>query len=217
MDDDHPSSGSLLSTSCQQQELKVPGEGHNHPLTPQPNHRDSLHKLYPRLALAIFQNHLLLREVERLLVSSSDDSLDETKSVSMANAAEHLESAGSFRDQSGFLLSSAEIRMTIQLGAQDAGPGIGAQVSRRMAESGHLLRAHEAICKVVRGTSAEVRLPESKKLAQVPALLCVYSAPQSCQTLCDPMNCSPPGSSVQARILGWVSISSFRGPSQPRD
>ena len=35
------------------------------------------------------------------------------------------------------------------------------------------------------------------------------------------MDCSPPGFSVhgilQARILGWVSISFFRGSSQPRD
>ena len=38
---------------------------------------------------------------------------------------------------------------------------------------------------------------------------------QSCPTLCNPMDCSPPGSSVhgilQARILEWVAISSFRG------
>ena len=44
---------------------------------------------------------------------------------------------------------------------------------------------------------------------------------QSCPTLCDPMNCSPPGSSVHgiflARILEWVAISSSRGSSQPRD
>ena len=34
--------------------------------------------------------------------------------------------------------------------------------------------------------------------------------PQSCPTLCDPVDCSPPGSSVhgisQARILEWVAI-----------
>ena len=40
-------------------------------------------------------------------------------------------------------------------------------------------------------------------------------------TLCDPLDCSPPGSSVhgilQARILEWVAISSSRGSSQPRD
>ena len=44
---------------------------------------------------------------------------------------------------------------------------------------------------------------------------------QSCLTLCDPMDCSPPGSSVhgilQARILEWVAISFSRGSSQPRD
>ena len=44
---------------------------------------------------------------------------------------------------------------------------------------------------------------------------------QSCPTLCDPMDYSPPGSSVhgilQARILEWVSISSSRRSSPPRD
>ena len=37
---------------------------------------------------------------------------------------------------------------------------------------------------------------------------------QSCLTLCDPMDCSPPGSSVhripQARVLEWVAISFSR-------
>ena len=45
--------------------------------------------------------------------------------------------------------------------------------------------------------------------------------PQSCLTLCDPMDCSLPGPSVQgifqARILEWVAISFSRGTSQPRD
>ena len=40
---------------------------------------------------------------------------------------------------------------------------------------------------------------------------------QSCPTLCDPMDCSLPGSSVhrilQARILEWVAISFSRGSS----
>ena len=40
---------------------------------------------------------------------------------------------------------------------------------------------------------------------------------QSCPTLCDPRDCSLPGSFVQARILEWVAISFSRGPSQPRD
>ena len=44
---------------------------------------------------------------------------------------------------------------------------------------------------------------------------------KSCSTLCDPMDCSPPGSSVhgilQAWILEWVAMTSSRGSSQPRD
>ena len=44
---------------------------------------------------------------------------------------------------------------------------------------------------------------------------------QSCPTLWDPVDCSPPGSSVhgifQARELEWVAISFSRGSSRPRD
>ena len=44
---------------------------------------------------------------------------------------------------------------------------------------------------------------------------------KSCPTLCNPTDCSPPGSSVhrilQARILEWVAISFSRGSSRPRD
>ena len=43
---------------------------------------------------------------------------------------------------------------------------------------------------------------------------------QSCLTVCDPMGCSPPGSSAygfpQARILEWAAIYFSRGSSQPR-
>ena len=44
---------------------------------------------------------------------------------------------------------------------------------------------------------------------------------QSCPTLCDPVDCSPPGYSIhgilQARILEWIAISFSRGSSRPRD
>ena len=44
---------------------------------------------------------------------------------------------------------------------------------------------------------------------------------QSCLTLCDPMDCSSPGSSVrgilQARILEWVAMPSSGGSSRPSD
>ena len=49
--------------------------------------------------------------------------------------------------------------------------------------------------------------------------LCVCVT-QLCPTLCNPLDCSPPGSSVheilQARILEWVAIPFSTGSSQPR-
>ena len=51
-------------------------------------------------------------------------------------------------------------------------------------------------------------------------MLCYATSFQSCSTLCNPMDYSLQGSSVwilQARILEWVAIFSFRGSSQPRD
>ena len=50
-------------------------------------------------------------------------------------------------------------------------------------------------------------------------MLCLVA--QSCPTLCNPVDCSPPGSSVhwvlQARTLEWVATPSSRGSPQPRD
>ena len=59
-------------------------------------------------------------------------------------------------------------------------------------------------------------------------MICINSTPfvrsevaQSCQTLCDPVDCTLPGSSVhgilQARILEWVIISFSRGSSHSKD
>ena len=49
--------------------------------------------------------------------------------------------------------------------------------------------------------------------------ICMFSVTQS--SLCSPMDCSPPGSSVhgilQARILEWVAMPSSRRSFQPRD
>ena len=43
---------------------------------------------------------------------------------------------------------------------------------------------------------------------------------QSCPTLCDPIDGSPPGSPIpgilQAKTLEWVALPFFRGSSQPR-
>ena len=51
--------------------------------------------------------------------------------------------------------------------------------------------------------------------------LCMHICQSLCLTLCDPMDCSPPGSSVHGilltRILEWVAIPVSSGSSPPRD
>ena len=53
--------------------------------------------------------------------------------------------------------------------------------------------------------------PQQHRLLKLSPLVLL----QSCPTLCDPMDCSPPGSSVhgilQARILEWVAMSFSKG------
>ena len=81
-------------------------------------------------------------------------------------------------------------------------------------------------------TEAGPRKPEFEfvlcDLGQDTSSLCASHSPsvrakslQSRPTLCDPMDCSPPGSSVrgtlQARILERVVMPSSRGSSRPRD
>ena len=56
--------------------------------------------------------------------------------------------------------------------------------------------------------------------SQISSHVCVCAQLlQLCLTLCDRMDCSPPGSSVhgipQARILEWVAISSSRDIPNP--
>ena len=68
-------------------------------------------------------------------------------------------------------------------------------------------------------TASELSYPSRRRTSFL--LLCVLSSLQSCLTLRNPMDYSLPGFSVhgilQARILEWVSISSSRESSQPRD
>ena len=66
--------------------------------------------------------------------------------------------------------------------------------------------------------------PESQilQLACSPhRVVIMYVKVKSCPPLCDPMDCSPPGSSVhrilQTGVLEWVAISFSRGSSWPRD
>ena len=69
----------------------------------------------------------------------------------------------------------------------------------------------------------EAIMPKSPARESQKSCVCVcvcVVCTQSCPTLCDPMDYSPPGSSVhgnfQARILEWAAILYSRGSSRPR-
>ena len=67
--------------------------------------------------------------------------------------------------------------------------------------------------------NSNVHFGHPKSLVFCAVGLCVLA--QSCATLCDPGDCSPPGSSVhgilQARTLEWLAMPFSREPSPPRD
>ena len=68
--------------------------------------------------------------------------------------------------------------------------------------------------------TGDVGRPFIVRESEEEALSCAVLT-QLCPTLCDPMDCSPPGSSVhgilQERRLEWVAMPCSRGSSQPRD
>ena len=67
---------------------------------------------------------------------------------------------------------------------------------------------------------SEIITKQSETAPFLWVFLCVLVS-QSCPTLCNPIDCSPPGSSVhgifQARVLEWAAIPFSRGSSLPRD
>ena len=86
----------------------------------------------------------------------------------------------------------------------------------------HLLSVHAYACYCILNC-----LKVADRRSVTSPFICVFlkksesEVAQSCPVLCDPMDCSLPGSSVhgifQARVLEWAAISFSRGSSQPRD
>ena len=98
------------------------------------------------------------------------------------------------------------------------------------------IESHSIICKgLLKELSSlstkcihDLQVPPCMSLSRRRSQVCFWprgassecSVAQSCPILCDPMDCSPPGSSVHgvfARILERVAISSSRGSSWPRN
>ena len=65
--------------------------------------------------------------------------------------------------------------------------------------------------------SRDITLPTKVCLVKAMVFSVCAKLLQLCLTLCDPMDCSLPGSSVhgilQARILEWITVPSSRGSS----
>ena len=76
----------------------------------------------------------------------------------------------------------------------------------------HIVQTYHFMRKKLRPRNRKLLAQENEKSESVS-----YSVES---TLCDPMDCSPPGSSahgiLQARILEWVAFPFSRGFSQPR-
>ena len=85
------------------------------------------------------------------------------------------------------------------------------QAQREGTHQGHLLQRGRGPCHARQYSYMHFGLKDEVKV----------KAAQSCPTLCKPMDCSLPGSTVhgilQARILEWVAIPFSRVSSQPRD
>ena len=115
-----------------------------------------------------------------------------------------LESEGSGREGLSFL-KSYQVRdgtgQGSQPGTQFFQPWVGSQGSQ--SEAGVAMGFYQDLW--------------SQQQSGFHYMLLLFSDAQSCLTLCDPMDCSPPGSSVhgilQARILEWVAIPFSRGSS----
>ena len=79
-----------------------------------------------------------------------------------------------------------------------------------------LTLTHVLLCQA----SRDMPLPPPRSFCKL-FFLILSSRAQLHSTLCDPMDCSQPGSSVhgifQIRILEWVAFPFSRGFSQPRD
>ena len=80
----------------------------------------------------------------------------------------------------------------------------------------HLLWGARYCSRYLRGRVNKINIP-----IHTDVYFILVSITQSCPTLCNPVHCALPGSSVhgilQARILEWIAISYSRWSFQPRD
>ena len=102
--------------------------------------------------------------------------------------------------------------------------GFGGRQSQPVEHPGSMAVTPQTLSLQMPGPDLGTRMQPCAK--QIPALMDTYAqqrgglVTQLCPTLCDPMDCNPPGSSVHgilpAGILEWVAIAFSRESSLPR-
>ena len=101
-------------------------------------------------------------------------------------------------------------------------PKVLGKAKSRPGQDSNLSRSHQ-ICDLASAHASPRPSSIWKQCRHVDFLsMCMHvQSLQLCLTLCNPVTCSPPGSSVrgtlQTWILEWVAILSSRGSSWPRD
>ena len=115
-----------------------------------------------------------------------------------------------------------EVSSALAQGLDKRGRGKAAPLFQPQAARFHIFSAlicypcHACFITHILPPSQALRKGDQHPWEAISLIMCAKSL-QSCLTLCDPMDSSPPGSSVQgilkARTLEWVSMSSSRGSS----
>ena len=103
--------------------------------------------------------------------------------------------------------------------SQGPRPCLGARGSRGGCGSSAVPRAQAPALRSCRDCPPDCAGLCKSWFCLLPFLVCACLVAQSCLTLCDPMGCSPPGSSVHGilqAILEWVAIPFSRGSTRPR-
>ena len=116
------------------------------------------------------------------------------------------------------LLSSCNVQASLLAGSAVVAHGLSCSVACLFSQTWD--RTHVPLQQVLQGGLLVTGLP-GKPENEVLSRVHVCSVAQVCLTLCNPMDYSPPGSSVRGnfctRILEWVAIFYSREQSQPRD
>ena len=113
------------------------------------------------------------------------------------------------------------LRSSRNRGEKNTWPQTAARSGAQLVLPSHLQSPGQPLCHFykVQWSVTCVMSERGGRCVKETLLVCILVT-QSCPTLCDPMDCSPPGFSVhgilQTGILEWVAISFSRGSSWPK-